>query len=160
MAYVDLNPIRAGMADTPEESEYTSIQQRIAAVDNTDKASTATPDETEDLSEVMPRLMGFSGRLDDDHGLPCDLKDYLELVDWSGRAIHPNKRGRIADLQPKILQRLQIEPSALLNYLSRKEDKFHHVIGSKSSIREAAAKLGRKFLQGIAAAERLFPQRI
>jgi len=160
MAYVDLNPIRAGMADTPEESEYTSIQQRIAAVRSTDQSSTAVQAESEDLSEVIPRLMGFSGRLDDDHGLPCELKDYLELVDWSGRAIHPHKRGKIADQQPKILQRLQIEPSAMLNYLSHKEDRFHHVIGSKSSIREAAAKLGRKFLQGIAAAERLFPQRI
>ena len=66
----------------------------------------------------------------------------------------------IADRQPMILQRLQIEPSALLSYLSHKEDKFHHVIGSKSSIREASAKLGRTFLHGIAAAERLFPQRI
>jgi len=160
MAYVDLNPIRAGMADTPEGSDYTSIQQRIAAVRSTDQSSTAVQAEYEDLSEVIPRLMGFSGRLDDDHGLPCELKDYLELVDWSGRAIHPNKRGRIADHQPKILQRLQIEPSAMLNYLSHKEDSFHHVIGSKSSIREAAAKLGRTFLQGIAAAERLFPQRI
>jgi len=160
MAYVDLNPIRAGIADTPEESEYTSIQQRIAAVESIDNASVATPDEPEDLSEVIPKLMGFSGRLDDEDGLPCELKDYLELVDWSGRAIHPHKRGKIADHQPKILQRLQIEPSALLSYLRHKEDSFHHIIGSKSSIRAAAAELGRKFLQGIAAAERLFPQRI
>jgi len=141
------------MADTPEESEYTSIQQRIAGVEGAEQGSAVINTETEDLSAVIPRLMGFSGRLDDDLSLPCDLKDYLELVDWSGRAIHPHKRGRIADQQPKILQRLQIEPSALLSYLSHKEDSFHHVIGSKSSIREAAAKLGRTFLQGIAAAE-------
>ena len=36
----------------------------------------------------------------------------------------------------------------------------HHVIGNKTSIREAAIKLRKHFLQGIAAAERLFPQRI
>lgn len=29
MAYVDLNPIRAGIAETPETSDYTAIQQRI-----------------------------------------------------------------------------------------------------------------------------------
>jgi len=29
MAYVDLNPVRAGMAETPEQSEHTSIRERI-----------------------------------------------------------------------------------------------------------------------------------
>lgn len=36
MAYVDLNPVRAGIAETPEHSDYTSIQRRIESLQNAD----------------------------------------------------------------------------------------------------------------------------
>ena len=62
MAYVDLNPIRAGMAETPEESDYTSIQQRVLEKD----PRIATSDEAairplpENLRSAIGRLMPFS----------------------------------------------------------------------------------------------------
>jgi len=32
LAYVDLNPVRAKIAEKPEDSDYTSIQRRIRAL--------------------------------------------------------------------------------------------------------------------------------
>ncbi len=154
MAYVDLNPIRAGIAETPEASDFTSIQQRITpsnpSVNNQPTAIS--------LDDITPKLLHFNSQLDDDRGLPCELNDYLVLVDWSSRAMHPAKHGRINDEAPPILDRLGIDPAHLIRYLNRKEQGFVHVVGVPSSIKAAAGKLGRKFLKGISAANRLFPQ--
>lgn len=38
-------------------------------------------------------------------GLPFRFKDYLELIDWTGRAIVEHKRGYIPGNQPPILER-------------------------------------------------------
>ena len=92
MAYVDLNPIRAGMAKTPETSDFTSIKQRITEILNTQDS---TPH----------GLMSFAGnpRKEMPKGLPFRLTGYIELVDWTGRIIREDKRGVIPEIQPAIL---------------------------------------------------------
>ena len=42
-AYVDLNPIRAAMAETLESSQYTSVQRRIQALQGTTTDSFMSP---------------------------------------------------------------------------------------------------------------------
>ncbi len=162
MAYVDLNPIRAKLAATPEASDFTSVQQWIVAktkAANVSKESRAGKSTTgESLNTVIPRLLGFAGKLDDDSGLPFSLKDYLELVDWSGRAVRADKKGFIPGSMPPILSRLSIAPDPLLRYLSRQENGFCQVTGKAASIRTAVHQLGASFLKGISAANRLFPQ--
>ena len=77
LAYVDLNPIRAQMAKTPESSDYTSIQQRI----NSAQAAHSPNHFTQQSKGLLP----FAGypRQDMPKGLPFRLTDYLELVDWT-----------------------------------------------------------------------------
>jgi len=74
MAYVDLNPIRAKMAETPEKSEYTSIELRIKSALKGEQPSALLP---------------FVGneRKDMPKGLMFNAKDYLQLVDDTGRII-------------------------------------------------------------------------
>ncbi|MDH3762928.1 MAG: transposase [Gammaproteobacteria bacterium] len=114
MAYVDLNPIRAGMAESPETSEYTSIQERIKPVFNLKHAVArqirggGLQDYQTALKPLLPREGGESSGLQ--AGIPYALSDYLELVDWTGRIIRKDKRGFIDTDLPPILKRLDISP--------------------------------------------------
>ncbi len=114
MAYVDLNPIRSGMADCPEASEYTSIQERINPAFDLEQAIVRQTQcgDLIDFNATLKPLLHFAGGLTSQSqtGLHYAFRDYLELVDWTGRVIREDKRGFIdADLPP-ILQRLHISP--------------------------------------------------
>jgi len=103
MAYVDLNPIRATMAKTPEQSEHTSIQQRIKKAINAQQ-----PGRRDQQPEALFPFSGYP-RKDMPQGLPFQLNDYLELVDWSGRILRDDKKGAAPDHLPGILQRLDMD---------------------------------------------------
>jgi REP element-mobilizing transposase RayT len=151
MSYVDLNPVRAGLADTPEDSDFTSVQQRIAAFAADGRTAEATPE--------RPRLvpLGRSGADPHPNSLEFTTEDYLELVDWAGRALRSDKRGAIPDRLPPILQRLQLDPAQYLEHVSRGGRHRHAAaLGHAERIREASQQLGRRFLKGLGQARRLY----
>ncbi len=128
MAYVDLNPVRAGIAESPETSDYTSVQTRICS---------ANPKLIQGLREALGTqpeaipikpLLSFKGNGEDlDHsGIPFTFSDYLQLVDWTGRLVHQNKKGFIAHDLPPILTRLKIPVDQWLVDSSEFERAVHH----------------------------------
>ena len=138
MVYVDLNPIRAAMAKTPEQSDYTSIQERIR-------------------HPHSDCLVAFSEQGDDT--LPFSLKDYLELVDWAGREVKRNKKGYIPASAPPILDRLNMNASPVLKYLAKDDLPSLGALGPVSKLRVFAASVGRKFVKGHVLGDRLCPER-
>ena len=118
MTYVDLNPIRAGMATSPETSDYTSIQERIQPMFQLDRAidSQQSSGDLLDFTNPLKPLLPFEGGLQDETqpGILFAYGDYLQLVDWTGRIIRKDKNGHIDEKLPPILTRLQIDPNQWL----------------------------------------------
>jgi REP element-mobilizing transposase RayT len=80
MAYVDLNPVRAKMATTPETSDHTSVQRRISSVTH--------GNETSQPPQLMPFIDHMVAKKFDPKQvatLPIQFAMYLDLVDQTGR---------------------------------------------------------------------------
>ena len=132
MSYVDLNPIRAKIADTPETSDYTSVQARCNKKVNAKVRLALFKDETDQQNNAIP----FS------------KKEYLKLVDWAGRMQRKDKRGYIPSNQPPILRRLGLEGDRYKAALSMFSEPIK-AFGSPETVREAAIALGQKWIKGV-----------
>lgn len=156
MSYVDLNPVRAGIAQTPETSDFTSIQLRIREQIRHSKKKN---DITEKPSTLTPPLMPLVKQNRDRHenAIGFGLVDYLELVDWAGRAMREDKRGAIAEHAPSILQRIGLEPERYLEHLrGQAATERPPMLGHIHRLKEAAESLGRCFIKGLGEARRLY----
>ena len=144
LAYVDLNPIRARLADTPEQSDYTSIKVRIQQ---------AMKGHRKQPRQLLPFI--GNPRQDSPKGLPFRLQDYLELVDWTGRALRTDKRGAICADLPPILERLQIDPRYWLYMSEHFESRFKGLVGTAYTLKAACESLGYQRTSSLAACREL-----
>lgn len=117
MAYVDLNPIRARVAPTPEESDYTSLKVRLADGDQRSRLAAAMAGllergEIHHFDVPLRPLMPFSERRAQQvtsksaATLPMREAEYLKLVDETGRIVVRRERGRIDPALLPVLERL------------------------------------------------------
>ena len=151
MAYVDLNPVRAKMAETPEVSDHTSIQLRI-------RHQHERPSLDPNAIQQQPQsLLSFAGnpRKAMPKGLPFKYTDYLELVDWTGRNLREDKRGAIPGNTSDILTRLNIDTRNWL-YLRRDfESPFKNLVGCAHKVRQACEH--KQWVHGLKRCAEVFP---
>lgn len=146
LAYVDLNPIRAGLADTPEKSEFTSGYDRIHS-QTAAKRPASGPG-----AWLCP--IGDEGGPERRGILELSLLEYLEILDWTGRSLRSG--GGIPPHLDPILTRIGIDPIQWPRTAIGYGRLFQRVAGRVESIRKKAARLGRRWLCGLKAGETAF----
>lgn len=174
--YVELNPIRAGEAPTPESARRTSAYDRIQSRQQRQRESDRQEMETSDagqspekLSDPLPdgwlceltldeqaavdapgMLQSATQRRASDKGLiPISLDDYLQLLDASGRMVRSGKTGAIPDHLAPILQRLGIRQQVWPELVTRFDELFGQVVGAADRVAQRAAQAGRRWYRGI-----------
>lgn len=154
MSYVDLNPIRAGIVETPESSDFTSIQQRITQWKYTRSETNTHP--TQAAVPLMPLVEASKNQ--HCHAMGYLIDDYLELIDWAGRIVKQGKRGAIPEDAPPILYRLALNPDVYIDHMqgNQKRLTLPNALGRIEKIREYAHQLGVTFIKGYKQSQLLY----
>jgi REP element-mobilizing transposase RayT len=122
-AYIDLNPVAAGIAKTPEAAPHTSIKQRVNHVRRNGDLDTlhaaaaaksvaaarieADLEQSHWLCPLQDRTTAGAAR---EGMLPgISLSSYLELVDWTARLCRPGK-ARLTTAVAGIMAQLGTSP--------------------------------------------------
>lgn len=145
MAYVDLNPIRAKRCKTLEQSEFTSIQERLKAFVKKRKQAK--------VNWLAP-MGSQKGKINSP--IPIRQTDYFALVDWTGRAVRADKQGAIPPYAQPILLKLGVEPGNWVDSTRYFGQAFGKVLGPIDRIREFANRIDQKWLAGTTRAKAFY----
>lgn len=135
MIYVDLNPVRAGMAVTLDTSAHTSIALRLQELQS---------------GATAALLMPFEATGCASWAIPFALQDYIELADWTGCQHRPGKRRAITASIPPILGGLGLEEEVFLVMSGQLLKAFGSAVGLSAMMVEHCARRELKYLRGIA----------
>jgi len=170
MVYVDLNPIRAGLARSPEESKFTSIYQRIQAWQNqtTTAITLNTPSPSPSPQNYLTQPQSLDQQTTSPNWLrpicsvasqpailPITELEYFDLVDQSARISGPHK-GSISPSLAPILMRIGVNPQAWPDTISHFGSKFCLAAGLLSNLRNFAQQIGLHWLKGLTMARIAF----
>ncbi len=157
MVYADLNPIKAGIALTPEDSDYTSIQLRLKQIDpGNDGTSLDTKDFThpQPMNQTSTRHCSLLPITSSDaaHAQPVfiSLERYIELVRITTDAIINEREVQ----QTETLRLLGINATGWKTVVTDFMGKFRIAAGTDQAFSEFMRKTGRS-RRGDAATRRL-----
>ena len=147
MAYVDLNPVRAKITEKLDESNHTGIKKRIDSIKDKESINVQTYLD----SSIQAISSSIKAKT-----LPISLKDYIELVEWTGKnIIYPNKASMPQHIQ-STLHNLNLQQNHWLKQIENYNNHYCHVVGTAQQIRDKAKQLKLRCMRGITAAKLLY----
>jgi REP element-mobilizing transposase RayT len=133
MAYVDLNPVRAGIADSIETSDHTSVQARAKALRD-DRSLADAP-----LRPIVGvGISVFTGEAFVSR-LAISNRQYIEPVDFTGRQLKPGKRGKIDARRPSALSKLGLQADQWTGHVKGIGSGYSRMVGSIEALQAKAA---------------------
>lgn len=146
-AYVDLNPVRVGVAKTPETSRFVSIRDRIEQRRDGKSEAESKDGWLAPMVEKSQRVRPVR-RASQTPWLTIPLDDYLKLVDWSGRTIRADKRGSIPSELLPILERLRVRSTGWLSCIQHFGRMFKRSAGNPEIVAKRAELRGIQRIAG------------
>ncbi|MFM8536122.1 MAG: hypothetical protein ACKOEC_21510 [Acidimicrobiia bacterium] len=140
MAYVDLNPIRAGIAQRLDVAAHTSAVVRLA------QARKAPDVLTRPLGPILGVLRP-SARI--------TTADYLQLLAWTGRQLAPGQRGKVTGDAPACLRAVDADAARWTTRVREIGSGYWRAVGSAKALIALAKCIGQQWLKGLRLAERL-----
>jgi REP element-mobilizing transposase RayT len=137
MAYVELNPLRAGLTERIEESPHTSIRRRIEGARGQSRPQVGGRRDAFLAELTLGRADASSDQSSSNTGSRCSdrgvlsmsLESYLELLDWTARRVAPGKAGFTPKETPPVLQRIGLEPASWIELVERFDRSFYLIAG-------------------------------
>lgn len=135
MAYIDLNPLRAGASRQASRAPFTSARLR--------QTSPARLEDMPRAQVIRARPLAPVAGSFSQPWLQLTEADYLDFVEQSAKHLHPEISGSVSTPQ-------LISPpyQSWLRLLSSIETHFFRAIGSASALFDQAARLGQRWIKG------------
>jgi hypothetical protein len=158
MAYVDLNPVRASMADDLEDSLFTSVYDRVvskravARLQELGEVERPTYQQQQQIKREKQRecrcewLLNLDGAESPFHGVGTDY--YLRLVEWTGQNLRDAKLGYLPVELEAVLDRFGLDAKKWSKNVKGYGSLFHRIVGQVDQLLDYARRQGQGWFRG------------
>jgi len=131
MTYVDLNPVRSGLARLPETSQHTSLKARLTGRDS--------------------HLVAFSDNCAHaKEPIPLKYTEYLGLIHWTSHCVRAGRGCRVPSSCAPVLGRMHLSHNQWVREIRHYGALYYRAVGSLPLLENYCAQLGQRWLKGMA----------